>query len=162
MPAISGVSKTQLTGTTVKTVSFDNSTILKSIVATGTSGVTKTSDLDIVITPDDLEVDVIIKATHDVLRVLGDDGSLSHNGMIQTESRTSIEQVMSANAFTFTFPAASAPFNANILLTTSAKLSTGQYSRIVMSFNGGNYPATPATFIMGSLRFTGRIYRYGG
>jgi hypothetical protein len=162
---ISGVSKIELSDTTsVDTVRFDNTTILKAIVATGSSGVSKASDLDIVITPDDLEVDVINKATHGIVEVLGQGGSVSYNGVIQTVSRNTITKVTSADAFTFSLPNgnASVTYNANILFTTAANVTTGIYSRIVLTFNGGNYPATPAVFIMGSLRSTGKIYHYGG
>jgi hypothetical protein len=163
---ISGLARVELSDTTsVRTVPFNNTTILKSIVATGTSGVTRISDLDIVISPqNDLEVDVINRSTHALVEVLGQDGSLSYNGVIQTATRTTVSEAKSANAFTFTLPDSTSPsdFNANILLSTTANRDTGIYSRIIMTFNGGNYPATPSKFIIGSLRFTGRIYHYGG
>jgi len=162
---ISGLARVELSDTTsFRTVPFNNTTILKTIVDTGTSGVTRVNQLDIVMDTDDMEVDVINRETHALVEVLGEDGSLSDNGVIQTVVRTTIYKATSANAFTFHLPNAnsSITYNANILFSTASNWNTGIYSRIIMTFNGGNYPATPATFIIGSLRFTGRVYHYGG
>jgi hypothetical protein len=163
---ISGLSRVELSDTTsVRIVAFNNTTILRNIIAQGDApGVTRPSELDIVVTPADLEVDVINRTTHDIVEVLGQAGSLSYNGVTQTVARKIMTQITSANAFTFSLPdsSSSVTYNVNILMVTSSNVDTGQYSRIVMTFNGGNYPAAPATLIIGSLRFTGRVYYYGG
>lgn len=162
---ISGVVKTQLTGTdsSLSTIPFNNATILKAIVATGTSGVTKAGDLDIIITPGDLEVDVIVKATHDyITTILVQNGQSTNVASVDGVSRNSVSALLSANNYTFNLPNAASPYNVNISLNTKYDMTTNLYSRIVMTFNGGNAPTTPGIFIEGSVRKSETVYHFGG
>jgi hypothetical protein len=92
---------------------------------------------------------------------LGQEGTFNQNAVVQNEPKTTSTKIISANGYTLNLPNATTSYNVNILISATENTIGNRYSRFVITFNGGNYPATPAVLIEGSARITSTMYQFG-
>ena len=112
---ITGSIHTEVLSGTVRSVPLSNRSILKAVIDSGTSGFTKPGQLEIVLDPSSLELDVIAKASKEVVTTIGQkSGDYTVVGTVSAVKKNGSTSTISASGYQFTLPSAAID-NANVL-----------------------------------------------
>lgn len=147
--------------TTVQTAPMTNASILKALVASGSAGSLKESDMDIVMNTSNIEVDVIAKTTHEVIMNLGQAGG-KYGGLSDTidETKTKSTVTVAATGYTVSLPGLTLPQNTNIFTHVTVVKSGGEAAVIFLSFVGGETLGNGSHFVQGTIRKANKVYYY--
>jgi len=148
------------TSATLHASAVNNKKILQSVFESGSNGgVSKASDLDLVLNPANNDFAVIVKATSVVVDVLGTITSNSFDNYVTTYGKSGQFKAGALTGYNFTLPDSTQPQVINAFLKETIDPSTGALRKYTLTFNGGQGLGTAGSnLFVGTVRKATKVY----
>ena len=140
----------------IQSTPVNNKTITSAIFASGTSGVLKASDLDIVFAESSGQIQVIDKSNEQLVRVLAVSGTTSTNTSLVATSKGNYIGTEILTDYEFSLPGAANPEPTTFVLHVTENPVTGELFKLSASFIGGE--SSGPTIFQGTIKKSKTVY----
>lgn len=140
----------------IQSTPVNNKTITSAIFASGTSGVLKASDLDIVFAGNSAQIQVIDKSNEQLVRVLAVSGTTSTNTTLIATSKGDYKATELVTDYEFSLPGAANTEPTTLVLHVTFNPVTDAVSKLSASFIGGE--SSGQTIFQGTIKKSKTVY----